>query len=64
MYAEAVQELEKGFTLIGFPEIAAEMRRAFAGSGYRGAMRECAKVLENLYEANKAFLQRPWHMPT
>jgi TolB-like protein/DNA-binding winged helix-turn-helix (wHTH) protein/Tfp pilus assembly protein PilF len=55
MYKEAVQELEEALTLWGFPESAANVHRGFAVSGYRGAMREYAKMLENLYAANKVF---------
>jgi TolB-like protein/DNA-binding winged helix-turn-helix (wHTH) protein/Tfp pilus assembly protein PilF len=56
MYREATQELEKVFTLMELPEVAAEIHRAFAASGYSGAMREAAKALENLYASNQAFL--------
>jgi TolB-like protein/DNA-binding winged helix-turn-helix (wHTH) protein/Flp pilus assembly protein TadD len=55
MYKEAVQELERALTLWGFPESAADVHRGFVASGYRGAMREYAKMLENLYAANKVF---------
>ena len=54
-YEEAVQELERALTLMGAPEIAAEVHRGFAVSGYRGAMREYAKNLENYYAADKGF---------
>ena len=55
MYEEAVQELERALTLWGFPASAGDVHRAFAVSGYRGAMREYAKMLEHLYAANKVF---------
>jgi adenylate cyclase len=54
-YEEVVQELERALTLMGAPEIAAEVHRGFAVSGYRGAMREYAKNLENYYAADKGF---------
>jgi Flp pilus assembly protein TadD len=55
MLTEATQELEKGWTLMGAPEIAADVHRGFAASGYPGAMREYAKALEAAQEAKKAF---------
>jgi len=55
MYKEAVQELERALTLWGFPESAADVHRGFVLSGYHGAMREYARMLENLYTANKVF---------
>jgi serine/threonine protein kinase/tetratricopeptide (TPR) repeat protein len=54
-YEEASQELERALTLMGVPEIAADVHRGFTVSGYQGAMREYAKALENLHAANKAF---------
>jgi TolB-like protein/DNA-binding winged helix-turn-helix (wHTH) protein/tetratricopeptide (TPR) repeat protein len=45
---ESTQELEQAMTLYGFPELATNLRRAFAVSGYSGAMREYAKELEHL----------------
>jgi serine/threonine protein kinase/Flp pilus assembly protein TadD len=55
VYEEAVQELERALTLMGVPEIAADVHRGFAVSGYPGAMREYAKALENLYATDKGF---------
>jgi serine/threonine protein kinase/tetratricopeptide (TPR) repeat protein len=55
MLTEATQELEKGLTLMGAPEIATDVHGGFAVSGYRGAMREYAKALEAAQEAKKAF---------
>jgi len=48
MYEEAIQELEKAISLFGFQESAARMHRAFAISGYRGAMQQYAQELEHL----------------
>jgi len=56
MLEEATQELEKGWTLMGAPEIAADVHRGFTVSGYRGAMREYAKALEAAQAAEKAFV--------
>jgi TolB-like protein/DNA-binding winged helix-turn-helix (wHTH) protein len=56
MYKEAVQHLERAWTLAGFPEVAVNLHRAFAVSGYRGAMREYAKELEHVHATNKIFL--------
>jgi eukaryotic-like serine/threonine-protein kinase len=55
MLNEATQELERGWTLMGAPEIAADVHRGFAVSGYGGAMREYAKALEAAQAAEKAF---------
>lgn len=55
MYEEAAQELERALTLMGAPDVAADVHRGFAASGYPGAMREYAKALENLQAANKVF---------
>lgn len=54
-YKEAVQELESAWTLMGTPEIAANVRRGFAASGYRGAMREYATALEARQAAHEGF---------
>ena len=48
MQQESIQELEQAMTLYGFPQLATNLRRAFAVSGYSGAMREYAKELEHL----------------
>jgi len=55
-YEEALQELESFFTLMGLPETAADMQRAFTVSGYPGAMREFAKDLEKLSAGDKGFV--------
>jgi len=56
MHKEEVQELERAVALFGFPEVAAIMRRAYATSGYRGAMQALAKQLEHLAATNQVFL--------
>jgi len=56
MYKEAVQHLEQTVTLFGFPELAVDLHRAFAASGYMGAMRWYAKELEHLHATKQVFL--------
>jgi tetratricopeptide (TPR) repeat protein len=55
MYEEAAQELERGLTMMGAPEIAADVHRGFGVSGYRGAMSEFAKALGAAQAAGKGF---------
>jgi TolB-like protein/DNA-binding winged helix-turn-helix (wHTH) protein/Tfp pilus assembly protein PilF len=55
MYKEAMPHLEKFWTLFGFPEVSAEVHRALATSGYRGAIRESAKAMERLMATHQAF---------
>lgn len=55
MYEEAAQELERALTLMGAPDVAADVHRGFAASGYPGAMREYAKGLEAAQAAKKWF---------
>ena len=52
---EAIQELEKACALFGWSELAANMHRAFAASGYRGALREWVKHWEHLQATNQGF---------
>jgi tetratricopeptide (TPR) repeat protein len=56
MYKEAIQHLERAYALVGFPEVARNLDRAFAVSGYRGAMQEQAKQLEHLHATKQFFL--------
>jgi len=56
MHKEAVQELEKTFSLFGFPELASRIHRAFVSSGYRGGMRRCADELESLAATKQMFV--------
>jgi hypothetical protein len=57
-YNESVHELQQSLTLVGRPEIAANVHRAFTTSGYRGALQEWVKDLEYLHATNQAFLSR------
>jgi serine/threonine protein kinase/Tfp pilus assembly protein PilF len=56
MYAEAVRHLERTMTLVGFPQTAINVHKAFAISGYRGAMQEYAKQLEHLHATKQFFV--------
>jgi TolB-like protein/DNA-binding winged helix-turn-helix (wHTH) protein len=56
MYEEAAPQLEQTWTLYGYPGVSAEVHRAWAASGYRGAVRESAKAMENLFVTKQAFL--------
>jgi TolB-like protein/DNA-binding winged helix-turn-helix (wHTH) protein/Tfp pilus assembly protein PilF len=51
-HPEAVQELEKALAAYGLSDAAAKIHHAFATSGYRAAMLQFAKEMENL-QANK-----------
>ena len=55
---EAFQELEQSLNLMGFPEDSARVHRAFAASGYRGALRELARVFERLHAMRQMFWPR------
>ena len=55
MYKEAMPHLEHFWALFGFPDVAAEVHRALATSGYRGAILKSAKALEHLMATHKAF---------
>lgn len=56
MHQEAMLHLERTWTLFGYPQVTAEVRRARAVSGYRGAIGESAKAMEHLMATNQAFL--------
>jgi tetratricopeptide (TPR) repeat protein len=56
MHKEAIQELEKAGSLFGFPESASRIHRAFARSGYRGAMRQYARELEDSVATKQMFI--------
>ena len=53
-YKEAVPELEKAVALYGLSDAAAQIHRAFTMSGYRAAIFQWAKEIENL-QARKQF---------
>jgi TolB-like protein/DNA-binding winged helix-turn-helix (wHTH) protein len=55
MHAESVQELGKSMTLFGFPEVSERLNRAFAASGWRGALRQWAKELEQLMATKQGY---------
>jgi TolB-like protein/DNA-binding winged helix-turn-helix (wHTH) protein/Tfp pilus assembly protein PilF len=56
MHKEAIEELEKTYTLFGAPDVAARIHHAFVASGYRGAMRQYARELEHLAATKQVFL--------
>lgn len=56
MYREAVRHLERALTLVGFPRFAINLDKAFAISGYKGAMREYARQLEQMHATKQMFL--------
>ena len=56
MYKEAIQELERTLVLFGFQESAAQLGKAFDASGFRGAMRKYAELLEHLHATNQLFV--------
>jgi tetratricopeptide (TPR) repeat protein len=53
-YNEAIGELEKTLTLYGLSDAAANIHHVFAASGFRSAMLQWAKEIENL-QARKQF---------
>jgi tetratricopeptide (TPR) repeat protein len=55
MYKESIAHMEQGLELYGFGEISRQVHSAFERSGYKGAMREFAKDLEELYAKNEVF---------
>jgi TolB-like protein/DNA-binding winged helix-turn-helix (wHTH) protein len=55
MYKEWVQELGTSMSLFGFPDIASSLHRAFATSGYLGAMRQWAREVERLNASGRGY---------
>ncbi len=55
MYKEAQPHMEQFWTLFGLPVVSVEVRRAFATSGYRGAILESAKAIEHLMATHQGF---------
>jgi len=53
---EAIQELEKMAALFGYPKVASRIHRAYANSGYRGALRQYAQELETLVATKQVFV--------
>jgi hypothetical protein len=56
MYAASVQELGKFLRIFGLPETATRVERAFATSGWDGALRQWAKELEQLIATKQAYI--------
>ncbi len=56
MYNQWVQELSQSLTLFGMPEAVGGLQRAFATSGYSGARRRWARLLEELVTTEKAYM--------
>jgi TolB-like protein/Tfp pilus assembly protein PilF len=54
-YHQAIDELARMFTLAGYPDIGSNLLHAFRTSGYSGAMKEVANVLEKMHAAKQAF---------
>jgi TolB-like protein/DNA-binding winged helix-turn-helix (wHTH) protein/Tfp pilus assembly protein PilF len=55
MYKEAIEELGRTCTLYGYPEIATRLDRAFAASGYQGALRQWAQEIEHLQATKQVY---------
>ena len=55
MYKEAIEELGRTCALYGHPELETRLRRAFAASGYRGALRQWAQEIEHLQATKKMY---------
>jgi tetratricopeptide (TPR) repeat protein len=56
MYREFVQEMGTSATLIGMPEVADRLHRAYDESGYPGALRQWAKDLEHLAATKQVYV--------
>jgi TolB-like protein/DNA-binding winged helix-turn-helix (wHTH) protein len=56
MYKEWVQALGKSLTLFGFPKLADQLHRAFAKSGYAGALRQQAEEGERLAATKQVYM--------
>jgi TolB-like protein/DNA-binding winged helix-turn-helix (wHTH) protein len=56
MYKEFVQEMGTSATLIGMPELANRLHRAYDESGYQGALRQWAKDLEHLAATKQLYV--------
>ena len=53
MYRESIEELGRFATSYGYPEIEPLLRRAFAASGYTGALRRYVQELEQLHKTKR-----------
>ena len=56
MYKEAFEQAEQALALIGFPDDAANVRRAFALSGKEGGWRKLTEVWEHLQATNQLYM--------
>jgi hypothetical protein len=56
MEKESIQELGQCYLLLGQPEMAENIQRAFEASGYHAAIRQWAKEMEHLQDTHQAFL--------
>jgi TolB-like protein/DNA-binding winged helix-turn-helix (wHTH) protein/Tfp pilus assembly protein PilF len=54
-YREEVEALQQAWTLFGFKEIGQGVGRAYAASGYAGALRYSARQMERLYAERKVY---------
>jgi tetratricopeptide (TPR) repeat protein len=55
MYKEAVQEMEKTYSLFGLSQVADSIRHGYEATGYRGAIQQWAKELEHQQATHQAF---------
>lgn len=56
MDKDSIQELGQCYSLLGQPEMAANIQRAFDASGYHAAIRQWAREMEHLQDTHQAFL--------
>ena len=56
MEKESIEGLAQCYSLLGHPEMAANIQRAFEASGYHEAIRQWAKEMEHLQLTRQAFL--------
>jgi TolB-like protein/DNA-binding winged helix-turn-helix (wHTH) protein/Flp pilus assembly protein TadD len=55
-HKQAIEELVKAVNLFGMSDLASNLQRVFAASGWRGAMRQLAKDMESLQAAGQEFV--------
>jgi TolB-like protein/DNA-binding winged helix-turn-helix (wHTH) protein len=56
MYREAIEELGRHAALWGYPEVEPHLRRAFAVSGYTGALRQYVQDIEQLQATQRLYI--------
>jgi TolB-like protein/DNA-binding winged helix-turn-helix (wHTH) protein/Tfp pilus assembly protein PilF len=54
-YRESIEALQQAWTLFGFKEIGQGVGKAYAASGYAGALRYSARQMEHLYAEEKVW---------